>query len=68
MSKSLFISQDASGNYIVEPAQSSTPIHTATTQEEAISWTKKNRANNPLHVARVPQLHDKKIPSHWRKV
>ncbi|AIY42119.1 hypothetical protein LT85_2961 [Collimonas arenae] len=68
MTKSLFISQDASGHFIVEPAHSSTPIHTATTQEGAIIWAKKNHANNPLHAARVPELHDKKIPSHWRKV
>ncbi|MEO6917622.1 MAG: hypothetical protein ABI171_00995 [Collimonas sp.] len=68
MSKSLFISQDASGNFIVEPAQSSTPIHTSPTLEAAIIWAKKNHANNPLHAARLPELHDKKIPNHWRKV
>jgi len=39
-------------------------LHTAKTQEEAITWAKKN-GYTPL-VARVRHLNDKKKPDLWR--
>lgn len=68
MSNSLFINENGAGKFTVEPAHSSTPLFTGDTQKDAIDWAKKTYPNNPLHVARVRHLNDKKIPDHWRKV
>ncbi len=65
---SLFINENALGKFTVEPAHTSTPLHTANTQAEAIAWAKKNHPEKPLHVARVRHLNDKNKPDHWRKV
>jgi hypothetical protein len=68
MSNSLFVNVNAQGMYAVEPAHTSTPLATFGTQEEAITWSKRNHPDKPLHVARVRHLSDKRVPDHWRKV
>lgn len=67
MSNSLFINEKASG-FTVEPAHTSVPLATFKTQAEAIAWAKNNHPASPLHVARVRNLSDKRMPDHWRKV
>ncbi len=67
MSQSLFITEH-NGLFTVEPAHTSTPLHTARTQEAAIAWAKSNHPTTPLHVARVRHLSDKRNPDHWRRV
>jgi len=64
---SLFINEHG-GRFTVEPAHSSTPLHTAATQADAIAWAKQMHPNDALHVARVRHLSDKRNPDHWRKV
>jgi hypothetical protein len=66
MSTALFINEKTAG-FTVEPAHTTTPLHTANTQAEAIAWAKKNYPDAPLHVARVRDLGDKRVPDHWRK-
>ena len=51
--------------YVVEDHADSV-LHTCKTQEEAITWAKRN--GHTAHVARVRHLNDKKKPDHWRKV
>jgi hypothetical protein len=51
--------------YVVEDHADSV-LHTATRQQDAIEWAKKN-GHSPL-VARVRHLNDKKVPDHWRSV
>ncbi len=68
MSNSLFVNQTDTGSYTVRPAHTDTPLHTAATQDAAIKWAEGNYPNNPLHVARVRTLSDKKNPAHWRKI
>ena len=50
-------------DYVVED-HADHVLHSAKTQEDAISWAKKN-GHSP-HVARVRDLNDKKVPDHWR--
>lgn len=64
---SLFINEH-NGRYTVEPAHTSTPLHTAVTQAAAIAWAKTNHPGDALHVARVRHLSDKRNPDHWRHV
>jgi len=52
-------------DYVVEDHADSV-LHTSSTQEAAIKWSK-DRGYAP-HVARVRHLNDKKNPDHWRKV
>lgn len=52
-------------DYVVEN-QHDGILGTFRTQEEAISWAKRN-GHSP-HVARVRHLNDKKRPDHWRAV
>ena len=52
-------------DYVVED-NANHVMHTTGTQEEAISWAKRN-GHSP-HVARVRHLNDKKKPDHWRAV
>ena len=52
-------------DYVVED-HADHVLHTAGTQEAAITWAK-NNGHTP-HVARVRHLNDKKNPDHWRKV
>lgn len=67
MSESLFINEKPTG-FAVETAHNDMPIHTARTQADAITWARTNRPDAALHVARVRDLGDKRVPDHWRKV
>lgn len=67
MNDSLFINEHG-GRFTVETAHSSTPLHTASTQEATIEWAKRNHPGKPLHVARVRHLSDKRNPDHWRPI
>jgi len=67
MSQSLFINEH-NGRFTVEPAHTSTPLHTARTQEAAITRAKSHHPTSTLHVARVRNLSDKRNPDHWRRV
>jgi hypothetical protein len=62
-----FINEKSTG-FTVEPAHTSTPPATLSTQADAIAWAKKHHPTSPLHVARVRHLSDKRIPDHWRRV
>ncbi|MEY2440397.1 MAG: hypothetical protein QOI34_1782 [Verrucomicrobiota bacterium] len=62
----LFITETGSG-FAVEPAQSDAPLSTHNTQEEAIAWAKSKFPASKLHVARVRQLINKRLPDHWRQ-
>lgn len=52
-------------DYVVED-HADHVLHTASTQQAAIDWSKRN--GHTPHVARVRHLNDKKNPDHWRKV
>ncbi len=52
-------------DYVVED-HADHVLHTSRTQEEAISWAKKE-GHSPL-VARVRHLNDKKKPDQWHAV
>jgi hypothetical protein len=64
---SLFINPKPNG-YAVELARVDTPVHVASTQEEAITWAQVNYPDAAVHVARVRHLSDKRNPDHWRKI
>ena len=55
----------AISDYVVEDHADSV-LGTFRTQEEAITWAKRN--GHAPHVARVRHLNDKKRPDHWRAV
>lgn len=50
-------------DYVVED-RADHALHTSTTQEESVTWAKK-QGHAPL-VARVRHLNDKNKPDHWR--
>ena len=52
-------------DYVVED-HADHPLGTFNTQQDAITWAKRN--GHPPHVARVRHLNDKKKPDHWRAV
>lgn len=52
-------------NYVVE-TEGDQPLHEAPTQDDAITWAKKN--GHTPHVARVRHLLNKGNPDHFRKV
>lgn len=52
-------------DYVVED-HADHVLHTTKTQEDAITWAKRN--GHLPHVARVRHLNDKKKPDHWRAV
>ena len=52
-------------DYVVETAGDQV-LMTTRTQDEAITWAK--RQGHSPHVARVRHLNDKKKPDHWRAV
>ena len=52
-------------DYVVED-HADHALHTAKTQDDAITWAKRN-GHSP-HVARVRHLNDKKKPDQWRAV
>lgn len=53
-------------HYVVEDSADS-ELHRSQTQQGAIDWAKR-QGHNPVLVARVRHLTDKRIPDHWRVV